>query len=134
MDFANITFTIPKANIFSGTEPCLAVVLASVPMMRPLLGPTPYRSGKKPVNAEFKSTDPNGVSDDEFERLNDDTSHPWLRPRKLQHSADASDFRGAMPGNASEGHQEPVVSQEWSGEINGRGIKVKESFSDLRRN
>jgi hypothetical protein len=36
MDFSDITFTILKANIFSGIEPCLAVVLASVPMMRPI--------------------------------------------------------------------------------------------------
>ncbi|PYI00339.1 hypothetical protein BO78DRAFT_268904, partial [Aspergillus sclerotiicarbonarius CBS 121057] len=38
MNFADITYTLPRANIFSGIEPCLAVTLTSVPMMRPLLG------------------------------------------------------------------------------------------------
>lgn len=120
MDFTDITFTIPKANIFSGIEPCLAVVLASVPMMRPLLGrsaATPYGSGKKPVDTESKSAGPKGVSDDGFERLHDDTSHLWLRPIGLQHRADASDLRETMPGDASEEYQESLDRQEKSGGI-----------------
>ncbi|KAJ5952347.1 uncharacterized protein N7479_010760 [Penicillium vulpinum] len=30
VDFADITYSIPRANIFSGLEPCLAVILASI--------------------------------------------------------------------------------------------------------
>lgn len=75
MDFTDITFTIPKANIFSGIEPCLAVVLASVPMMRPLLGrsaKTQYGSSQSPVKASLKPKSPRRVSDNGFERLDDE--------------------------------------------------------------
>ncbi|KAF1940413.1 hypothetical protein EJ02DRAFT_456042 [Clathrospora elynae] len=131
MDFTDITFTIPKANIFSGIEPCLAVALASVPMMRPLLGRSaakPYGSGQRPVNTESKSPGPKGVNDDGFERLDDDTSHLWLRPLGLQHRADASALRETINGDASEGDEESLDRHEVDGETNGGGIKVKQSF------
>ncbi|KAF1848583.1 uncharacterized protein K460DRAFT_353547 [Cucurbitaria berberidis CBS 394.84] len=136
MDFTDITFTIPKANIFSGLEPCLAVVLASVPMMRPLLGQsaaTPYGSGKKPVNTGAKSTGPKEVGDDGFERLDDDTSDLWLRPIGLQHRADASALRDTMPGDASEEDQDSLNWHERSGHIKGHGITVKQSFNVSER-
>jgi len=38
MDFNDITFSIPQANIFSGMEPAVAVTLACIPLLRPLLG------------------------------------------------------------------------------------------------
>lgn len=132
MDFADITFTIPKANIFSGIEPCLAVVLASVPLMRPLLGrsvATPHGSGPRPASAQSKSVSPKGVSDDGFERLDDDTSRLWLRPMGLQH-ADASASRETMAANASEGDEASLDRHEASGELNDRGIRVKQSFHD----
>jgi hypothetical protein len=131
MDFADITFTIPKANIFSGIEPCLAVVLACVPLMRPLLGrsdATPYGSGQRPVNTDSKSAGPKRVSDDGFEQLDDDTNHLWLRPMGLQHRADVSALRETMAGNASEGDEESIDRHEGGGRTNGRGIKVKQSF------
>ncbi|KAI4689625.1 uncharacterized protein J4E88_002980 [Alternaria novae-zelandiae] len=112
MDFTDITYTIPKANIFSGLEPCLAVVLACVPLMHPLLGrsaATPHASGKKKSsNAESKSSGPKAVSDDGFERLDDDTSHLWLKPMGLQHRADESDLQETITGDASEGDQESL--------------------------
>jgi hypothetical protein len=136
MDFADITFTIPKANIFSGVEPCLAVVLASVPLMRPLLGRSaaePYRSGKTPANTESKSAGPKRLSDDGFERLDDDTNHLWLRPIGLQHRAEISYLGETMPGDATEGDQESLDRPERSGENNGGGIKVKHSFNVSER-
>jgi hypothetical protein len=38
MDFADITYSLPRANIFSGLEPSLAVCLACIPLLRPLFG------------------------------------------------------------------------------------------------
>jgi len=112
MDFTDITFTIPKANIFSGLEPCLAVVLACVPLMHPLLGrsaATPHASGKKKSSsAESKSSGPKAVSDDGFERLDDDTSYLWLKPMGLQHRDDESDLQETVTGDASEGDQESL--------------------------
>ncbi|KAF1930435.1 uncharacterized protein M421DRAFT_99757 [Didymella exigua CBS 183.55] len=111
MDFTDITFTIPKANIFSGIEPCLAVVLASVPLMRPLLGrstATPYGSSKTPVEADPKAKGPRRVSDNGFKRLEDDTGNLRLRPMGVQYRADVSALRESTDQNASEGDEELV--------------------------
>ncbi|CAN9423929.1 unnamed protein product [Alternaria alternata] len=118
MDFSDITFTIPRANIFSCLEPCLAVVLACVPLMHPLLRrstPTPYGSVKKSANTESKSAGVRVVSDDGFERLDDDTSHLWLRPMGQQHRVDTSDQQETIPGDAGQGDQESLDRQERDG-------------------
>jgi hypothetical protein len=81
MDFGDINFTIPKVNIFSGIEPCLAVLLASIFMMRPLLGrsaPTPYRVDQKIADIEITSSGLKRASSRGFERLDEDTSDIWL--------------------------------------------------------
>ncbi|KAL4783836.1 hypothetical protein BJX76DRAFT_368090 [Aspergillus varians] len=97
MNFADITYTIPRANIFSGMEPCLAVILASVPMMRPLLGrtnSTPNASDQTPRHSKSlpKSGGPKraGTQEDEFQPLDDDTSQLWLRPLGPKHYAGIS--------------------------------------------
>ncbi|CAJ2503301.1 Uu.00g106950.m01.CDS01 [Anthostomella pinea] len=38
VDFTDVTYTIPRAVLFSAMEPCLAITLACVPVLRPLLG------------------------------------------------------------------------------------------------
>jgi hypothetical protein len=101
MDFADINFTIPNVNIFSGIEPCLAVVLASIPMMRPLLGrsaPTPYRADQKVTDTEIEAAGLKRVSDRGFERLDDDTSSMWLTPMGLRHYAGTSALRETIAG------------------------------------
>ncbi|KAL1597051.1 hypothetical protein SLS60_008633 [Paraconiothyrium brasiliense] len=131
MDFADITYTIPKANIFSGVEPCLAVVLASVPMMRPLLGrsaATPYGSGKTPVNSGSRPAGSKAVGEDGFERLDDDTNRLWLRPMGLQHRADASALRETMHGDGSDS-QESLDRHGREGPHSPGGIRVKQSFN-----
>ncbi|KAF2448831.1 hypothetical protein P171DRAFT_518282 [Karstenula rhodostoma CBS 690.94] len=127
MDFADITYTIPKANIFSGLEPCLAVVLACIPMMRPLLGrsaATPLGSSKTRVNSGSQSTGPKVVGEDGFERLDDDTNRLWLRPIGLQHRANASALGDTMHGDIA-GSQESLDGRRG---LNSGGIKVKQSF------
>lgn len=89
MDFTDITYTIPLANIFSGLEPCLAIVLASVPMMRPLLGQSAYSQNATGPKSSSPSTGPKQPSDG-FQPLDDDTSQLWLRPMGPKHSAGIS--------------------------------------------
>ena len=77
MDFTDITYSIPRANIFSGLEPCIAIILACIPMMRPLLGrsaDTTKGSGRTPVKPMSKPRDQIEMDDNGFERLNDDMS------------------------------------------------------------
>lgn len=136
MDFTDITFTIPMANIFSGIEPCLAVVLASVPMMRPLLGrsaATPYGSGQKAANTESISAGQKGVGEDGFERLHDDTSNLWLRPMGLQHRADASALRETVVGDDSEEDERTIHGQDTGGGSGDAGIRVDKTFQVSRR-
>lgn len=92
MDFADITYSIPSANIFSGLEPSVAVILACIPLLRPLLGrhkgstdgPSRYGASSTPSQAlELKSKDAR-----HFEPLSDDSSQYRLRPVGPKHLAD----------------------------------------------
>ncbi|KAL2813026.1 hypothetical protein BJX63DRAFT_443261 [Aspergillus granulosus] len=146
MDFADITYTIPQANIFSGIEPCLAVILASVPMMRPLLGragSTPDATGRTPVSSSMKKSGTGakgsrtGTGDEDgFERLDDDTSQLWLRPMGGKHYAGISvrqhghgeDGVGGSGGSMESLENGPGAQRERS-TSGGRGITVKQEWA-----
>ena len=120
MDFTDITFTIPQANIFSGIEPCLAVVLASVPMMRPLLGQsaaTPYGSSQRPVKAASKTMSPGRLSDNGFERLDDNAGNLRLRPLGLQYRADISALRETINEDTNEDKRDRMPARDEGGGI-----------------
>ncbi|KAJ5356387.1 hypothetical protein N7517_010996 [Penicillium concentricum] len=88
MDFTDITYSIPRANIFSGLEPCLAVILASVPMMRPLLGRstyTPELTARPSNKSSAPSRRSGSTGDSEFQPLQDDSSELCLRPIGPKH-------------------------------------------------
>lgn len=105
MDFTDITYTIPRANIFSGMEPCLAVILASVPMMRPLLG----RSAYSPNGTGPKSSSPSAgakpdpsASGDGFHRLDDDSSQVRLQPLRSKNFAVGVREQDSLSGGSQE--------------------------------
>ncbi|KAL2016998.1 hypothetical protein VTK56DRAFT_2679 [Thermocarpiscus australiensis] len=54
IDYADITFNIPESLVFSGLEPFLAVTLACVPVLQPLLG-TSRVSSRAPASAPGSS-------------------------------------------------------------------------------
>lgn len=78
MNYADITYTIPLANIFSGLEPSVAVTLACIPMLRPLFGRS---SSPATTRVEFSgaSRRPDENLKD-FQPLDDDSSQYRLRP------------------------------------------------------
>jgi hypothetical protein len=94
MDFADITYSIPLANIFSGLEPSLAVILACVPLLRPLLG---RAGGDSNINATpYQASGPSGrgkINTDQFDPLDDDSSHVQLNPVDGKHHVDTSTFQ-----------------------------------------
>lgn len=103
IDYSDITFNVPTSLIFSGLEPCLAVALACVPVLRPLLGKfggstvrsTGLSSGKLGSN-KFSSS-----KNKDFEQLNDDSSSQCqLRPLGPKHVAEAraQQRRGSWSG------------------------------------
>ncbi|CEL04883.1 hypothetical protein ASPCAL06007 [Aspergillus calidoustus] len=148
MDFTDITYSIPRANIFSGIEPCLAVILASIPMMRPLLGrtsTTPNATGRTPISSSnkrsgvgAKGSNGTGEHDDGFERLDDDTSQLWLRPMGPKHYAGISvrhdkdrDALGDVSGGSLESLEQGtggVAGRERS-TSGGQGITVKQEWA-----
>ncbi|KAL4963657.1 uncharacterized protein BDV14DRAFT_176145 [Aspergillus stella-maris] len=153
MDFTDITYTIPRANVFSGVEPCLAVVLASVPMMRPLLGRTNSTPDATGATPKYGSSDPRSgghskskslsksgrkgtLSNDEgFEPLDDDTRQLWLRPLGPKHSAGISVRRDPADTEEadSDGLSDEVAYGQGEGgrnrSANGRGIRVRQEWA-----
>ena len=94
MDFADITYSIPLANIFSGLEPSLAVILACIPLLRPLLG----KAGGSTDASRTHGYQASGRSDrmkphtNEFEPL-DDESQYRLRPvGGVKHAAEVTTY------------------------------------------
>ncbi|KAL4803356.1 hypothetical protein BDV18DRAFT_162920 [Aspergillus unguis] len=147
MDFNDITYTIPKANIFSGIEPCLAVVLASVPLMRPLLGRNDSKKGTRATpyydsnsNGNLNSNPyakPNGIqgkrssrTSDGFQPLDDDTSQLWLRPMEGKHYAGISVKKMSQPLDEDDDSEESS-SERPPGYPKGRGITVRQEW-DVR--
>ncbi|KAF5859047.1 hypothetical protein ETB97_003428 [Aspergillus alliaceus] len=108
IEFNEITYTLSRANIFSGVESCLAVILASVPMMRPLLGCsayTPDASREKPARSSSPSTTPKLTGNKRLQPLEDDQL--WLRPMGPKHLANTSSTE-----NMSRVSQESLETRE----------------------
>ncbi|EAW15034.1 putative integral membrane protein [Aspergillus clavatus NRRL 1] len=131
MDFVDITFTIPLANIFSGIEPCLAVVLASIPMMRPLL----TRSAYSPEASGGKTSSPSDAAkpssgEDKFQPLHDETSQLWLRPAGPKHYAGIAvqDAASTENLNTNSAREETVETRRRNG---SGGITVKQEWAVL---
>jgi hypothetical protein len=136
MDFTDITYSIPTANIFSGLEPCLAVILASVPMMRPLLRRSAY-TPEVTARSSNKCPSPSGRSrstgDGEFQPLQDDSSELCLRPIGPKHEV------GVAVQNLAETREIPRRSGESleagesrdvdQSEKRGLGISVKQEWA-----
>ncbi|KAJ6184427.1 hypothetical protein N7519_005728 [Penicillium mononematosum] len=136
MDFTDITYSIPRANIFSGLEPCLAVILASVPMMRPLLGRSAY-TPEVTARPSNKCSSPSGRSrstgDGEFQPLQDDSSELCLRPIGPKHEVGIAVQNPAETGGVSRRSGESLEAGE-SRDMNqrekgGLGISVKQEWA-----
>ncbi|ETS80695.1 hypothetical protein PFICI_08224 [Pestalotiopsis fici W106-1] len=96
VDFDDLTYTCVEALIYSAVEPSLAIVLATIPMLRPLLGRSKYSANRDGKSAtarfSFKSRStakgPNGS--DGFEQLSGNTSQYELRPPGPKHNVHIS--------------------------------------------
>lgn len=126
IDYSDITFNIPEALIFSGLEPSIAVTLACIPVLRPLLGKTVSST----VGTGMNSGKMNSKSGP-FEQLNDDSSQYQLQPmggkqapgaranistgRGSEHSSDTDErpefMLGSTPGNIMVKHEWRVAAE-----------------------
>ncbi|KAF9887195.1 hypothetical protein FE257_010449 [Aspergillus nanangensis] len=130
MNFADITYTLPLANIFSGIEPCLAIILASIPMMRPLLGRstyTPSSSGLGPSKESAPSTGPKAAGGDGFQQLVDDSTHFPLRPIGPKHFAGITVQTSRSSRGRSGGSEESLNPGQnklmGEGQMDNKGIR-----------
>lgn len=48
MDLTDISYSMTLGNLFSGLEASMAVTLACIPLLRPLVGRCKYRAGQNP--------------------------------------------------------------------------------------
>ncbi|ODH14526.1 hypothetical protein ACO22_06567 [Paracoccidioides brasiliensis] len=119
MDFKDITYSLPSANIFSGLEPSVAITLSCIPLLRPLLRHGNYSNNGTPV---YQSTIPSkspGLDGCGFEQLNDNNSQHQLRPVAGKHYAavcepnkQVSSSRGSSDVEASEA-MGITVQEDW---------------------
>ncbi|KAJ5479303.1 hypothetical protein N7530_004812 [Penicillium desertorum] len=138
MDFTDITYSIPTANIFSGLEPCLAVILASVPMMRPLLRRSAY-TPEVTARSSNKCSSPSGRSrstgDGEFQPLQDDSSELCLRPIGPKHEVGVAVQNLAETREIPRRSGEPLEAGESrdvdQSEKRGLGISVKQEWATI---
>ena len=134
MDFQDITYSLPPANIFSGLEPSMAVILACIPLLRPLLGRTAYSSGTGGMSGDKKGrSTPSSALDSSklaaedrkrpFEPLDDDSSQYRLRPFGPKHQAEA------MAGNKAQSANSTTDSSDIEERaVMDRSIKVKSQW------
>ncbi|CAG8904107.1 unnamed protein product [Penicillium egyptiacum] len=138
MDFTDITYSIPRANIFSGLEPCLAVILASVPMMRPLLGRlryTPEVTARPPNKSPSPSGRSGSTGDGEFQPLQNNSSELCLRPIGPKHEVGVAVQSPTEARDISRGNEASLEAGKSRDtdqrEKRGLGISVKQEWAVL---
>ena len=125
---------MPESLVFSGLEPCLAVTLACVPVLRPLLGRVKESmmsgnsggiggsSGLSTAKlSSGKFMNPKG--NNPFEQLNDDSSQYQLRPVGSKHVGEAR----AAQGSSWSGHSsDPELQGQVGAGNQGGDIVVRQ--------
>ncbi|KAI0156723.1 hypothetical protein GGR52DRAFT_577276 [Hypoxylon sp. FL1284] len=86
VDFDDITYTIPHTVLFSALEPCVAITLACVIILRPLFGGQYSSDGTATYEGQPTETIPR-TSNRHFKQLNDDSSETRLRPEEVGYRA-----------------------------------------------
>ncbi|KAH9903597.1 hypothetical protein F4778DRAFT_91226 [Xylariomycetidae sp. FL2044] len=122
VDFTDVTYTMPEAVLFSALEPCLAITLACVPVLRPLLGGRYSPTG----TAQFGATTVKNPKEDRgFNKLNDDSSIKRLRPDPTQYDANVVSKDGS-PSLTESGGGEDVPG---AADLELGTIKIKKAWA-----
>ncbi|KAL7625943.1 hypothetical protein AAE478_002712 [Parahypoxylon ruwenzoriense] len=87
IDFEDITWTIPHTVLFSALEPCVAITLACVIILRPLFGGQYSAKGTATFNTPSVDALSRKNSNRRFRQLNDNSSETRLRPEELGYRA-----------------------------------------------
>ncbi|OTA99363.1 hypothetical protein M426DRAFT_325228 [Hypoxylon sp. CI-4A] len=118
INFDDVTFTAPNAILFTSLEPCIAVTMACVVILRPLFGGHYLPDG----TATFDGSPGGGLtrkgSNRRFRQLNDDSSETRLRPEDVGYRASIAKspepFRGfGSLGDVALEMGSISIKQEW---------------------
>lgn len=118
IDLEDVTFTMPHAILFSALEPCIAVTLACVIVLRPLFGGEYLPDGTATFHTPSVDAIARKNSTRRFRQLNDDSSETRLRPEEVGYRATIAKspepFKGF--GVLGEGLEMGLISikQEWT--------------------
>ncbi|KAJ5660568.1 hypothetical protein N7507_007019 [Penicillium longicatenatum] len=114
MSFTDITYSLPRANIFSGVEPCLAVVTASIPLMRPLLGRSVYTPESSTRPSKLSGSFPRAglTAGNGSQPMDDETSQLWMRPIGTNPEVDIEIQKSDSLGDLSVRSEETVGSSQ----------------------
>ncbi|KAI2602567.1 hypothetical protein GGR54DRAFT_644910 [Hypoxylon sp. NC1633] len=103
IDFDDITWTIPHTVLFSALEPCVAVTLACVIILRPLFGGQHSPEGTATFNSATVDALSRRQSNRRFKQLNDDSSETRLRPEEVGYKASIANSPEPFKGFGSMG-------------------------------
>jgi hypothetical protein len=103
-----MTYTGVLATVFTGIEPAVALSLACVPFLRPLLRGTRMATDtdNQYAGTTLRSKDLTGSGNRAFKELNDDSSDIQLRPmegEQLKYEAEVGQGQGQGQGTKSGG-------------------------------
>ncbi|KAI1456670.1 hypothetical protein F4805DRAFT_216056 [Annulohypoxylon moriforme] len=87
INFEDVTFTIPHTVLFSALEPCIAVTLSCIIILRPLFGGRYPPDGPTAYNNPSVDALARKNSNRRFKQLNDDSSETRLRPEDVGYRA-----------------------------------------------
>lgn len=127
MDWDDVPVEITKVTIFTSIEPSLAIILASVPAMRPLVQRSPrsqLESTQKATRNTSYTMGPQRNSGNGFERLDDDTSTLWLKPMGVG----ASVTHETVVGDESSEDGVRIKALDTGDNMGEGGIRVNRSF------
>jgi hypothetical protein len=111
-----MTYTGVLATVFTGIEPAVALSLACVPFLRPLLRGTRMGTGtdSQYASTTLRSKDLASNGNRAFKELNDDSSEIQLRPmegEQLKYEAEVGQEQKQGQGAKSEGAI--LVKKHW---------------------
>ncbi|XXH04340.1 hypothetical protein Hte_010754 [Hypoxylon texense] len=135
IDFDDITYTIPHTVLFSALEPCVAVTLACVIILRPLFGGQYSPDGTATFNSPSVVALSKKVSNRHFKQLNDD-SETRLRPEEVGYRATAAKSPEPFKGFGSMGDialemGSISIKHEWTVEEEPRRISSRAHKKDM---
>lgn len=124
INFTDITYSSAEAYVWSAVEPGLAITLACVPLLRPLLGGKHSATGTTLNTMPKPRTGTSPRTNNAFQRIHDESSEYHLQPVGPKDAGYASGTETTREGNAG-GASETSSMTEAPSEAAAAGVAVE---------